>query len=76
VFVTDKGQCGRKGVTAVNELGMSFSEWAIGRMGKVALRILIKPLIFGAEGFKFTYFHFPSVCIVWEHSLLLFMNSF
>jgi hypothetical protein len=39
------------------------------------LRIFIKPLIIGGEGFRVMYFHFSSSCIISWHSLILFLSS-
>jgi len=55
--------------------GASF-QLTVGRIGGSASCILIKPLIVGEEGFRFTCFHFLSFCIVWGHSLILFVSSF
>ena len=54
----------------------SFVWFTMGLTGESALYILIKPLLVGEEGFIFTYFHFTSLCIVWGHSMMLFLSSF
>ena len=45
-------------------------------IGESSLCVLVKHLIVGEEGFRFTYFHFSSSCIIWEHALILFLSSF
>ena len=51
----------------------AFVQLMIGLIGESALCTLIKPLIVGEEGFKFTYFYFSSLCIIWGHSLMFFV---
>ena len=48
----------------------------IGRIGESALCILIKLLIVGEDGLRFTCFHLLSLSIMWEHSFISFLSSF
>jgi hypothetical protein len=45
----------------------------IGLLGASSLWVFRRPLIFGVEGLRFTYFHFLSLGIISLHSLMAFL---